>query len=236
MNDHSVDPPMSPRVRVHSGERGLTQLLERNRAWSASMHAKDSNYFTRLSQQQSPDILWIGCSDSRVPANEIVDLAPGEIFVHRNIANQVIATDMNCLSVLEYAVKYLQVRHIIVCGHYGCGGVNAALSQREYGVVDNWLRSIKDLYIKKIETFQYLPDQEAKSDLLCEANVARSVYNICHTRIVQKAWEDGHALSVHGWCYRLEDGIIRDLNTCISSEKQVEAIYRRMMDKSKPEA
>ncbi|ETV75494.1 hypothetical protein, variant 3 [Aphanomyces astaci] len=149
-----TSPPMSPRVHVHSGEQGIAQLLDRNRAWAEKMLARDPDFFTRLAIQQSPEILWIGCSDSRVPANEILNLSPGEVFVHRNIANQVISTDMNCLSVIEYAVKYLKVRHIIVCGHYGCGGVNAALSQEEFGLVDNWLRSIKDLYIENARKFE----------------------------------------------------------------------------------
>ncbi|KAF0695398.1 Aste57867_13787 [Aphanomyces stellatus] len=230
-----ISPPFSPRTYVHSGERGLCQLLERNKAWSASMRASDPEFFTRLSHQQSPEILWIGCSDSRVPANEILNLAPGEVFVHRNIANQVISTDLNCLSVIEYAVKYLKVRHIIVCGHYGCGGVNAALSQQEFGIVDNWLRSIKDLYIENAGKFVDITDEAIRSELLTEENVARAVYNVCHTRIVQNAWASGHQLSVHGWCYRLQDGRIRDLKICISGEHQVEAIYRRMMDKAKPE-
>ncbi|ETW06487.1 hypothetical protein H310_02732 [Aphanomyces invadans] len=255
-----MNPPMSPRVHVHSGERGITQLLDRNRAWADSMLEKDPDFFTRLASQHSPEILWIGCSDSRVPANEILALSPGEVFVHRNIANQVstftivcahrllvtlmsrthprvslVSTDMNCLSVIEYAVKYLQVRHIIVCGHYGCGGVHAALSQDEFGLVDNWLRSIKDLYIENHKKFGHITDTTTKADLLTEENVARSVYNVCHSRIVQNAWENGQTLSVHGLCYRLQDGIIRDLQICISGEDQVEAIYRRMMTKSKPE-
>ncbi|ETV75492.1 hypothetical protein H257_10324 [Aphanomyces astaci] len=230
-----TSPPMSPRVHVHSGEQGIAQLLDRNRAWAEKMLARDPDFFTRLAIQQSPEILWIGCSDSRVPANEILNLSPGEVFVHRNIANQVISTDMNCLSVIEYAVKYLKVRHIIVCGHYGCGGVNAALSQEEFGLVDNWLRSIKDLYIENARKFEHMTDTSTKADLLTEENVARSVYNVCHSRIVQNAWENGHTLSVHGLCYRLQDGIIRDLQICISGEDQVEAIYRRMMTKSTPE-
>ncbi|RHY27281.1 hypothetical protein DYB25_000525 [Aphanomyces astaci] len=161
---------MSPRVHVHSGEQGIAQLLDRNRAWAEKMLARDPDFFTRLAIQQSPEILWIGCSDSRVPANEILDLSPGEVFVHRNIANQVNMTDTS-----------------------------------------------------------------TKADLLTEENVARSVYNVCHSRIVQNAWENGHTLSVHGLCYRLQDGIIRDLQICISGEDQVEAIYRRMMTKSTPE-
>ncbi|OQS01312.1 carbonic anhydrase [Achlya hypogyna] len=227
--------PMSPRTVVETGARGVKQLLERNKEWADSMRAKDPDFFAKLSDQQSPEILWIGCSDSRVPANEILKLPPGEVFVHRNIANQVISTDMNCLSVIEYAVKFLKVKHIIVCGHYGCGGVNAALSQQEFGLVDNWLRSIKDLYIENARKFLDIDNPAVKSDLLTEENVARSVYNVCHTRIVQRAWEQGQDISVHGWCYRLKDGVIRDLNICISGMDQVESIYRRMMEKKKPE-
>ncbi|OQR88902.1 carbonic anhydrase [Thraustotheca clavata] len=232
-------PPLSPRsgprrTPVECGAVGMQQLLERNKEWADEMRAKDPNFFLKLVDQQSPEILWIGCSDSRVPANEILKLPPGEVFVHRNIANQVINTDLNCLSVIEYAVKFLKVKHIIVCGHYGCGGVNAALSQKEFGIVDNWLRSIKDLYIENARRFLDI-DEASKSDLLIEENVARSVYNICHTRIVQSAWEAGQSISVHGWCYRLKDGIIRDLNICITGMNQVESIYRHMLDKKVPE-
>ncbi|KDO35766.1 hypothetical protein SPRG_00509 [Saprolegnia parasitica CBS 223.65] len=238
----STTPPRSPhrryvpgpRTEVGFGEEGMAQLLERNREWAEEMRAKDPNFFAKLVDTQSPEILWIGCSDSRVPANEILKLPPGEVFVHRNIANQVISTDLNCLSVIEYAVKHLKVKHIIVCGHYGCGGVNAALSQKEFGIVDNWLRSIKDLYIENARKFLDC-DDATKSELLIEENVARGVYNVCHTRIVQNAWEAGQQLSVHGWCYRLKDGIIRDLGLCITGMDQDESIYRRIHNKSKPE-
>ncbi|OQS01299.1 carbonic anhydrase [Achlya hypogyna] len=231
--------PPSPRGRtrctsVETGREGMAQLLERNKEWADEMRAKDPNFFLKLTDQQSPEILWIGCSDSRVPANEILKLPPGEVFVHRNIANQVLSTDMNCLSVLEYAVKFLKVKHIIVCGHYGCGGVNAALSQKEFGLVDNWIRSIKDLYIENAHKFHEC-DESTKLDLLIEENVASAVYNICHTRIVQNAWEEGQPVSVHGWCYRLTDGIIRDLNICVTGPDQVEGIYRRILDKAAPE-
>ncbi|EQC39173.1 hypothetical protein SDRG_03379 [Saprolegnia diclina VS20] len=226
---------LRPRTEVETGEEGMAQLLERNRLWADDMRARDPSYFSKLADTQTPEILWIGCSDSRVPANEILNLPPGEVFVHRNIANQVISTDLNCLSVIEYAVKYLKVKHIIVCGHYGCGGVNAALSQKEFGIVDNWLRSIKDLYIDNARKFLDC-DEATKSELLVEENIARGVYNVCHTRIVQNAWEAGQPVSVHGWCYRLKDGIIRDLGLCVTGMDQVETIYRRMREKTKPAA
>ncbi|KAF0689595.1 Aste57867_18967 [Aphanomyces stellatus] len=221
--------------RLPSGAKGTAELLDRNRRWAESVAKEDPTYFSKLADQQAPEVLWIGCSDSRVPANQILALPPGEVFVHRNIANQFINSDLNALSVLEYAVTALKVKHVIVCGHYGCGGVNAAMSQQEFGLVDNWLRSIKDLYIDNADALDSISDPKQRSDLLTELNVAKSVYNVCHTRIVQNAWQAGQELHVHGWCYRLKDGIIRDLHIHISGEDQVEAIYRKMMEKTKPE-
>ncbi|CAK4079693.1 unnamed protein product [Aphanomyces euteiches] len=232
---------ISPRVPARTlaglspGPKGLKDLLQRNKKWADKVASEDPTYFSKLEHQQAPEVFWIGCSDSRVPANQILDLPPGEVFVHRNIANQFVSTDMNALSVLEYAVTVLKVKHIIVCGHYGCGGVNAAMTQKEFGLVDNWLRNIKDLYISNSNILDRVHELKDRQDLLTELNVAKSVYNVCHTRIVQNAWLQGQELYVHGLCYRLKDGVIRDLEICISGEDQVEAIYRKMLEKEFPE-
>ena len=193
----------------------LPHLFDNNRRWAAGLLKADPDFFRRLAAQQAPQFLWIGCADSRVPANEIVGLLPGELFVHRNVANMVVATDMNFLSVLQYAVDVLQVKQVIVCGHYGCGGVRAALSHNELGLIDNWLRAIKALYHQSREQFEGL-DEEARVDLLCELNVQRQVRNVCHTTIVQNAWKRNQQLSVHGWIYGLKDGLIRDLGLNLS--------------------
>jgi len=190
------------------------------------MTRKDPNFFTGLTHQQTPQILWIGCSDSRVPANQITGLQPGEVFVHRNIANCVLNTDFNCLSVLSYAVEVLRVRHVIVCGHYGCGGVLAAMGNEQFGLIDNWLRNIKDVYSANREKLEELKDMKKKGELLVELNVARSVENVCHTTIIQNAWTKGQELEVHGWCYRLEDGILRDLNLNVSNPEQIYDIFK----------
>ncbi|CAK4106637.1 unnamed protein product [Aphanomyces euteiches] len=221
--------PVVVNTEISDGRKGLYQLLERNRKWAASVVNETPHFFEKLSKQQSPEILWIGCSDARVPPNQILNLKPGEVFVHMNLANVVVHSDMNCLSVIEYAVVHLKVKHIVVCGHYGCSGIKAALSCTEFGVVDNWIRNIKDVYIEQKKKFQAL-DEEVVLDLLTEENVAKSVYNVCHTRIVQNAWKNGQDVSVHGWCYSIADGIIRDLNICIANESQVEPIYRRLRD------
>ena len=184
------------------------------------------SFFSKLAAQQNPDYLWIGCSDSRVPANQIVGLLPGELFVHRNVANQVIHTDLNCLSVIQYAVEVLKVKHIIVCGHYGCGGVGTAISDRPNGFIDNWLLHIKDLYYRKRSDFADIEDQEAKVDRLCEMNVVEQVNNVCHTSIVQDAWKRGQKLQVHGWIYSIKDGLLRDLNATFDAPDQVPAVYR----------
>jgi len=192
----------------------ITQLLENNRRWSQQITESDPRFFADLAAQQNPDFLWIGCSDSRVAANTIVDLLPGEIFVHRNVANLVNHSDINCLSVIQYAVEALQVEHIIVCGHYGCGGVKAALENQRYGLIDNWLRNIRDtanLYSHILDAIE--PD--VRRDKLCELNVTEQVLNVGETTIVQDAWERGHQLQVHGWIYGLKDGIIRDLEISV---------------------
>lgn len=206
--------------------RLLNHLFDKNRKWADRIKKSDPDFFTKLSKQQNPEILWIGCSDSRVPATEIVDMLPGEIFVHRNIANLVIHTDMNCLSVIQYAVEVLKVKHIILCGHYGCSGINAAMENKEHGLIDNWLRNIKDVYRNHQAKIEALKNENDKIDLLCELNVIEQVANICHTTIVQKAWKSGQELAVHGWIYSIEDGILQDLNVCITSPEEISQIHR----------
>lgn len=188
----------------------LQHLFDNNIKWANGLKEQDPEFFSRLSKQQSPEYLWIGCSDSRVPANQITNLAPGEIFVHRNVANLVVHTDLNCLSVIQYAVEILKVKHIILCGHYGCGGIKAALENEEHGLIDNWLRHIKDVYRLNIKQFAGL-DKEQQLDLLCELNIREQVGNICHTSIVQKAWRSGSELNVHGWVYGIQDGVLKEL-------------------------
>jgi carbonic anhydrase len=189
---------------------GLGDLFERNRAWAAAMVADDPDFFTGLAEQQTPAYLWIGCSDSRVPANQIVGLPPGNVFVHRNVANVVVHTDLNCLSVLQYAVDVLRVRHVIVCGHYGCGGVAAALHGSRHGLIDNWLRHVADVGIKHAVELDSVPADE-RHDRLCELNVVEQVANVCKTTIVEDAWTRGQQLTVHGVVYGLSDGLLRDL-------------------------
>lgn len=193
----------------------LEQLFQKNRDWAAEKVAEDPDFFVKLASQQSPEYLWIGCSDSRVPANEIVDLAPGELFVHRNIANVVAHSDLNCLSVLQFAVDVLGVKHVIVCGHYGCSGVHAAMMRRRVGLADNWLRHVQDVHQKY---GRYLGDSlptQAQHDRLCELNVIEQVANVCRTTIVQDAWERGQELTIHGWVYGLKDGLLGDLGVTI---------------------
>lgn len=199
----------------------LAYLFERNLAWATAIKEKDPTFFSLLSKHQAPEYLWIGCSDSRVPANQIVDLAPGELFVHRNIANIVVHTDLNCLSVIQYAVDILKVQHIIVCGHYGCGGIKAAMENKEHGLIDNWLRHIMDVSRFNAEKLKGL-DRDGKFDLLCELNVIEQVANVCNTTTVQNAWKNGAELSVHGWIYNIENGILKDLDACITSIDQLE--------------
>lgn len=189
----------------------LKHLFENNLHWSENIRAQKPDFFDKLSHQQAPEYLWIGCSDSRVPANEIVGLLPGEMFVHRNVANVVVHTDFNCLSVIEYAVEVLKVKHIIVCGHYGCGGVAAALQDSRLGLIDNWLRHIREVW-KKYETeLNTISDSQARHHRLCELNVVEQVANVCNTTIVQKAWDRKQDLTIHGWIYGLQNGLIRDL-------------------------
>ncbi len=206
--------------------RLLKHLFEKNKNWADNIKKSDPEFFTKLSEQQSPEYLWIGCSDSRVPANQIVDMLPGEIFVHRNIANMVIHTDLNCLSVIQYAVEVLKVKHIIVCGHYGCSGINAAMENKEHGLIDNWLRNIKDVYRNQQNKIDALQNESAKINLLCELNVIEQVNNVCHTTIVQSAWKSGQELAVHGWIYSVEDGILKDLNVCITKPDEISKIHR----------
>jgi carbonic anhydrase len=189
----------------------LHDLLERNRAWSEALKARDPGFFERLSAQQAPQYLWIGCSDSRVPANQIIDMAPGEVFVHRNVANVVVHTDLNCLSTIQFAVDVLKVEHVIVVGHYGCGGVLSVLEERRLGLVDNWLRHVDDVKHKHAEALRRLDGPQARHDRLCELNVIEQVVNVCQTTVVRDAWDRGQQLSVHGWIYSLRNGRVRDL-------------------------
>lgn len=206
--------------------RVLKDFFERNRLWAERVKDSDPDFFLKLSKQQSPEYLWIGCSDSRVPANQIVDVLPGEIFVHRNIANLVVHTDLNCLSVIQYAVDVLKVKHIIICGHYGCGGIKAALENREHGLIDNWLLNIKDLCRLHQKKLDAAADAAERLNLLCELNVVEQVANVCHTTIVQNAWKNGQKLAVHGWIYSIADGILRDLNVCVTNLDELSATYR----------
>ncbi|MCE9518684.1 MAG: carbonate dehydratase [Verrucomicrobia bacterium] len=195
----------------------LTHLLQKNREWSEMIKADDPEFFSRLVNQQAPEYLWIGCSDSRVPANEIVNLLPGELFVHRNVANVVVHTDLNCLSVLQYAVDVLKVKHILVVGHYGCGGVRAAMQNQKLGLINNWLRHVQDVQQKYDPHLAQIIEEELRSDRLCELNVIEQVVNVCQTTVVESAWERGQQLSVHGWIYRLNDGRVRDLHMSVST-------------------
>ncbi len=203
----------------------LQHLFENNRRWVDSVESDNPGFFERLSRGQAPEYLWIGCSDSRIPANEVVGLLPGELFVHRNVANLVIHTDMSLLSVVQYAVEVLEVKHIIVCGHYGCGGVIGAMKGDSLGLIDNWLRFIKDIYHRNGEILEVLPEDK-RADRLCELNVIQQVANLAHTSIVQDAWQRGQKLAVHGWIYAIKDGLLRDLNVCISEPGQLKEIYR----------
>lgn len=204
----------------------LKVLFQNNRDWAKSRIAKDPSYFQRMAEAQDPQYLWIGCSDSRVPANEIVGLEPGELFVHRNVANLFPHTDFNCLSVLEFAVDLLKIQHVIVCGHYGCTGVKAAMEDHQLGLVDNWLRNIRDVHARFKEELEQISSPTERHDRLVELNVMQQVLNVCHTTIVQGAWVRGQPLWIHGWVYDLASGILKDLDCCVSSIDQVEDIYR----------
>ena len=194
----------------------LDTLLHNNRAWAAEREQRDPGFFTRLAKQQAPEFLWIGCSDSRVPANEIVGLDPGELFVHRNVANVVVHTDLNCLSVLQFAIDVLKVKHVIVCGHYGCGGIRAALENESHGLIDNWLRHIQDVARMHDAALNEIPDFNLRVDRLCELNVTEQVQNVARTTIVQDAWRRGQDLQLHGWIYGLKDGLLTDLGVRLS--------------------
>lgn len=209
--------------------RILPQLFTNNRAWANRMEADQPGFFQTLAQQQNPDYLWIGCADSRVPANQIVDLLPGELFVHRNVANLVIHTDLNCLSVMQYAVDVLQVEHIIVCGHYGCGGVRAALQHSRFGLIDNWLRHIQDVAQIHRERLDAIADEDQRVAKLCELNIVEQVRNVCRTTIVQDAWDRGQSLSVHGWIYAIHDGLLRDLGLCVSAQAELDEGYAQAL-------
>lgn len=203
----------------------VRDLLERNRQWADRMCGEDPDYFTRLSQQQNPDYLWIGCSDSRVPANQIIALPPGEVFVHRNVANLLHHNDMNALSVVQYAVDVLKVRHVMIVGHYGCGGVRAAVAGGECGMVDFWLHSVRELYSRHRKSLEPLP-LEQRIDRMCELNVKAQVDNLCRTKILQHAWQRGQGIAVHGWVYGLSDGLVKDLDCTVEGLDQVETLYR----------
>jgi carbonic anhydrase len=205
--------------------RVLSELFANNRAWAAEMARREPDFFTRLARQQAPQYLWIGCSDSRVPANQIVGLLPGEMFVHRNVANVVVHTDLNCLSALQFAVEVLHVRHVIVCGHYGCGGVLAALRDDNLGLIDNWLRHVQDVRGKHHAQLAAIAGEKQRHDRLCELNVIEQVVNVCHTTVVRETWARGQELTVHGWIYGLGDGLLRDLGMCVACQAEMSACY-----------
>jgi carbonic anhydrase len=204
----------------------LKQLFANNREWAASIKLEDPEFFTKLARQQAPEYLWIGCADSRVPANEIVGLLPGELFVHRNIANVVLHTDLNCLSVMQFAVDVLKVKHIIVTGHYGCGGVRAAMRNKQLGLSDGWLRSIRDLYYEQRNTLKLIDGHETQLDRMCELNVIRQVANVSHTSIVQNAWHRDQPLTVHGFIYGIKNGHLKDLDVTVQGPEEIPEQYR----------
>ncbi len=205
----------------------LRELLEKNRAWAEGIKARDPEFFQHLSQQQSPHYLWIGCSDSRVPATQLVGLRAGELFVHRNVANVVVHTDFNCLSVLQYAVDVLRVRHVIVCGHYGCGGVQAASENLQLGLIDNWLRHVQDVMHTHETLLSKINDKAERLDRLCELNVIEQVLNVSQTTVVQNAWGKGQELTIHGWVYGVSDGLLRDLDICVTNQNELSAAYEK---------
>ncbi|MCY1279711.1 Carbonic anhydrase 2 [compost metagenome] len=204
----------------------LQQLIDNNARWAEKIKRQDPDFFEKLAKQQVPEFLWIGCSDARVPANEIVGMLPGDLFVHRNVANVVLHTDLNCLSVIQYAVDVLKVKHILVTGHYGCGGVRAAMRDTQYGLIDGWLRTIRDLYYEQRDHLATFATEEERVDRLCELNVIQQVANVSHTTIVQNAWHRGQELSVHGCIYGIKDGIWKNLNVTVSGMEQLPPQYR----------
>jgi carbonic anhydrase len=205
--------------------KDLTRLLKQNRVWAENIKATEPHFFETLAEQQSPRFLWIGCSDSRVPATQLVGLAPGDMFVHRNVANVVVHTDFNCLSVMQYAVDVLKVEHIIICGHHGCGGVKAAMENQQLGLIDNWLRHVQDVFLHHEEVLEQIEDKGRRLDRLCELNVIEQVLNAGRTTIVQSAWQRGQELVVHGWLYDLQDGLLRDLGISIDNSEGLAAAY-----------
>jgi len=205
----------------------LEDLLEKNRVWAEGIKAQDPEFFHALAKQQNPRYLWIGCSDSRVPATQLVGLQPGEMFVHRNVANMVIHTDFNCLSVMQFAVDVLGVSHIIVCGHYGCGGVQAAMQNLQLGLIDNWLRHVQDVMHNHAPLLAKIADETERLNKLCELNVIEQVLNVSRTTVLQNAWGRGQELAVHGWIYGIRDGLLRDLNICITNQNELETVYER---------
>jgi carbonic anhydrase len=208
----------------------LSTLLAQNREWSERMLGADADFFAKLARQQAPQYLWIGCSDSRVPANEIVALPPGELFVHRNIANVVVHTDLNCLSVIQFSVELLRVKHIIVVGHYGCSGVHAALAKHRVGLSDNWLRHIQDVHEKHRDRFESIEKDDERAALLCELNVIEQVVHVCQTTAVVDAWQRGQDLTIHGWIYGLSDGLLRDLGLAVAAGTDLREAYARAVD------
>lgn len=213
--------------------RVLKNLIDNNRRWSEEIRARIPDFFQKLSKQQAPEYLWIGCSDSRVPANEIVGLLPGEMFVHRNVANVVVHSDLNCLSVMQYAVEVLRVKHIIVVGHYGCGGVQAALRNQRFGLIDNWLRHVQDVMQKHEAILNAIPSESDRVNKLCELNVIEQVVNVSQTTIVQGAWDREQELAVHGWVYGLKDGLIKDLKMVVTGQKELAEVYAQAMQNVK---
>jgi len=204
----------------------LDHLFENNRAWSERMRRNDPQFFARLSGQQQPRYLWIGCADSRVPANEIVGLQPGELFVHRNVANVVAHSDLNCLSVMQFAIEVLKIEHVIVCGHYGCSGVSVVVQNQRVGLADNWLRHVQDVHSKHDARVAMMMEMPRRIDRICELNVIEQVANVCQTTIARDAWERGQALSIHGWIYGLKDGLVRDLKTTVNKPEQAAPAYQ----------
>jgi len=208
----------------------IKKVFEKNNKWAKRIKQSDPDLLAKLSRKQKPEYLWIGCSDSRVPAITIMDMPPGKIFVHRNIANLVVHTDLNCLSVVQYAVEVLKVKHLIVCGHYGCGGIKAAMENREHGLIDNWLQNVKDIYRFHKERIDAMKTGKEKWDAMCEFNVIEQLTNLCHTTIVQNAWRSGQTLAVHGWIYNMEDGILKDLNMCTTRAEEITMPWTRQSD------
>ncbi len=208
--------------------RELQYLFENNQKWARKQWETSPQTFTELSDKQEPKYLWIGCSDSRIPANEIIGLEPGEMFVHRNVANLFPHTDFNCLSVLQYGIEYLGIEHVIVCGHYQCGGIAAAMKNAQFGLIDNWLRNIRDVYFREKDELDKIPDQQTRYKRLVELNVLHQVLNVCHTTIVQNAWALGRKLSIHGWVYDVTTGLLKDMNCCISALHQIDEAYHTL--------